>query len=245
MRYQQLLSISTASLRRLVPPRPPIRTATSRSTRAKSLVPILGAITPGAAATMCNPARFDKGLSESTSDSHFCHFTPISTTPCQKRRGLASRARPRQARRKAPITMKPDRKLIAEILHTANWLTTARNKLFAATGMTGAGLRLLRTVRRLPIPFTVSQLARVMQVSRQTVQSTVRILEAAHLIRVELNLRNRKSPIITITTLGHERMEEAERLEQRWIADVTRGLTEPMIAQTAWVIRMVRTRIGD
>lgn len=141
--------------------------------------------------------------------------------------------------------MKPDRKLIAEILHTATWLTTGRNKLLAAKGMTGAGLRLLKTVRRLPIPFTESQLARVMHVSRQTVQSTVRSLEAAHLIYVDVGLRNRKSRVITLTSLGRERLEEAERLEQRWIEDITRGLTQHIIAQTAWVIRMVRTRIED
>jgi DNA-binding MarR family transcriptional regulator len=141
--------------------------------------------------------------------------------------------------------MRPDRKLIAEILHTANRLTTARNAMLAASGLTSAKLRLLRTVRRLPIPFTVSQLARVMDVSRQAAQSTARELEASGFILLEMNLRNRKSPLVTLTALGRARLEDAEQIEQRWIADVTRGFTDRLTAQTAWVIRLVRERISD
>ena len=141
--------------------------------------------------------------------------------------------------------MRPDRKLIAEILRTANQMTTARNALLAGWGLTSARLRLLKMVRRLPIPFTVSGLARAMSVSRQAVQPTVRELEAAGLVCLDVSLRNRKALVVTLTAAGRERLAQVAQVEQRWIADLTRGFSDYETARTAWFVGILRKRLGE
>jgi DNA-binding MarR family transcriptional regulator len=141
--------------------------------------------------------------------------------------------------------MHPHRKLIAEIVHAAHRLTTARNAMLAAVGLTGARVRLLKKVNQLPIPFTVAQLARVMDVSRQAVRPIVHELETAGLIRLQMNPRHKRAPVVILTSLGRARLDEVRRLEQRWISDITRGFPDRLTAQTAWVVAVVRERASD
>jgi DNA-binding MarR family transcriptional regulator len=141
--------------------------------------------------------------------------------------------------------MQPHRKLIAEILHAAHRITAARNAMLAGSGLTGARVRLLKKVKQLPIPFTVAQLARVMNISRQTLQPTVHDLEAAGLISLEANPRHRRAPCVLLTALGRARLDEVMRIERRWISDITRGFSGPLAEQTAWAIRVVRERVSD
>jgi len=140
--------------------------------------------------------------------------------------------------------MAPNKKLIGEMLRAGLQLASARNAVLTGFGLTGAKLRLLKMMRRLPVPLTVSELARAMNVTRQTVQATASALEAADLVRLTLNMRNRKAPLVVLTTLGQIRLEECLRVEERWIADLTRGFDERVVAQTEWVLRTVRERAG-
>jgi DNA-binding MarR family transcriptional regulator len=139
--------------------------------------------------------------------------------------------------------MDSNRKLVGEVLRAGRRLAIARDALFAHYGLTGAKVRLLKTVRRLPVPFTMAVLARAMNVTRQTVRTTAHELEAAGLLCLTENYRNCRAPLVTLTTLGRETLEEMLRVEQRWISDITRGFHSDLLAQTEWVIRIVRERV--
>jgi DNA-binding MarR family transcriptional regulator len=139
--------------------------------------------------------------------------------------------------------MATNKKLIAQILHAARRLTVSRDALLAGFGMTSAKLRLLKTVHRLPVRFTTSALARAMNVSRQAARLIVRELESAGLISTATDPRNRKAQRVALTTSGRAQLEELLRVEKRWVADITRGFDERLLAQTEWVIRIVRERV--
>jgi hypothetical protein len=74
--------------------------------------------------------------------------------------------------------MDPARKLVGEILRASARVALARNAALRGYGMTGARLRVLKIIRRCPVPRTVSQLARASGLARQTLQSTVHELAA-------------------------------------------------------------------
>ena len=133
-------------------------------------------------------------------------------------------------------------KLIAEILHAGRALALSRDGLVAGHAMTGAKCRLLRTIHHLPVAFAVSAVARAMDVSRQTVFPMVKELVDEGLLEVVPNDRDRRVSLVTLTSLGHARLEELLRLEARWIADLTRGFDARMLAQAAWLLRLIRER---
>jgi DNA-binding MarR family transcriptional regulator len=136
-------------------------------------------------------------------------------------------------------------KLIAGILRASARITATRNTLLAGWGMTGARLRVLKTIHRIPVPFSVAGLARVMGITRQTLHPMIRELEGAGLILVTMRARNRRVPLIALTTLGKARLEEVVRVERRWLLGLTRGFDDRLLAQTAWVLRIVRDRSSD
>jgi DNA-binding MarR family transcriptional regulator len=141
--------------------------------------------------------------------------------------------------------MNPDRKLVGEILRASARITAARNALLIGFGMTGARLRVMKAIRRRPVPRTVSQLARATGVARQTLQATVRELVAAGFLNFEENLFHRRAPIVVLTASGDALLATLVNVEHRWIADLTRGFDARLVAQTEWVIRCLRDRLND
>jgi DNA-binding MarR family transcriptional regulator len=146
----------------------------------------------------------------------------------------------------APAAFRPiGRKLVGEVLRTSARLEASRNALLGGFGMTGPRLRLMKMIRRRREPRTVSQLARAIGVSRQTLQETVRDLVAAGFLNLEDNAFHRRAPIVVLTAAGGACLDRLLLVEQRWIADLTRGFGEQLLAQTEWVVRCLRERLTD
>lgn len=146
-----------------------------------------------------------------------------------------------------PLPFRPiGRKLVGELLRASARLEVSRNALLSGFDMTGPRLRLMKTIRRRRRePRTVSQLAREMGVSRQTLRETVRDLVAAGFVNLERNAFHRKAPIAVLTPAGEACLDQLLLVEQRWIADITRGFDEKTLAQTEWVVRCLRERLID
>jgi DNA-binding MarR family transcriptional regulator len=137
------------------------------------------------------------------------------------------------------------RKLVGEVLRASARIAASRNALLIGFGVTGSRLRLMKMIRRRRTPRTVSQLARAIGVSRQTLQATVRGLVRNGFLNLEQNALHRRAPIVVLTSDGEACLDRVLRVEQRWIADLTRGFDEHLMAQTEWVIRCLRERLTD
>jgi DNA-binding MarR family transcriptional regulator len=148
--------------------------------------------------------------------------------------------------RSGPLPFRPiGRKLIGEMLRASARLEVSRNALLSGFDMTGPRLRVMKMVRRQREPRTVSQLARAIGVSRQTLQETVRDLVAAGFVNLESNSFHRRAPIVVLTATGDACLDRLLLVEQRWIADLTRGFDEQLLAQTEWVLRCLRERLME
>jgi DNA-binding MarR family transcriptional regulator len=137
------------------------------------------------------------------------------------------------------------RKLVGEVLRASGRITASRNALLSGFEMTGPRLRVMKTIRRRRVPQTVSQLARAIGIARQTLQATVRDLAQVGFVEFEPNLFHRKAPIVVLTRDGESCLDRVLLVERRWIADLTRGFDERLLAQTEWVLRCLRERLAD
>jgi DNA-binding MarR family transcriptional regulator len=137
------------------------------------------------------------------------------------------------------------RKLVGEVLRAGRRIAVSRNAVFVGFGVTGPRLRLMKSIRRRRVPRTVSQLARSIGVSRQTLRETVKDLVAMGLLNLEPNMFHRRAPIVVLTRDGEACLDQLLRIEQRWIADLTRGFDEHLLAQTEWVLRCLRERLEE
>ncbi|MEJ0038567.1 MAG: MarR family winged helix-turn-helix transcriptional regulator [Gammaproteobacteria bacterium] len=145
-----------------------------------------------------------------------------------------------------PAVFRPiGRKLVGEVLRASARLEVSRNALLSGFGVTGPRLRLMKMIRRRRVPRTVSQLARAIGVSRQTLQETVRDLVTVGLLNLEENAYDRRAPIVVLTPEGEACLDRLLPIEQRWIADLTRGFDEHLLAQTEWVVRCLRERLVE
>jgi DNA-binding MarR family transcriptional regulator len=137
------------------------------------------------------------------------------------------------------------RKLVGEVLRASGRITASRNALLLGFEMTGPRLRVMKAIRRRRVPQTVSQLARAIGISRQTLRATVQDLARVGLVELEPNLFHRKAPIVVLTPDGESCLDRVLLVERRWIADLTRGFDERLLAQTEWVLRCLRERLTD
>ena len=137
------------------------------------------------------------------------------------------------------------RKLVGEVLRASARIAASRSALLIGFGMTGPRLRVMKMIRRRREPRTVSQLARAIGVSRQTLQATVHDLAAAGFVNLEENAFHRRAPIVVLSVQGEACLDRLLQVEQRWIADLTRGFDERLLAQTEWVVRCLRERLED
>ena len=86
------------------------------------------------------------------------------------------------------------RKLVGEVLRASARIAASRNALLLGFGMTGPRLRLMKMIRRRRrAPCTVSQLARAIGVSRQTLRATVHDLMRPGLLQLEQNDFHRRA----------------------------------------------------
>ena len=137
-------------------------------------------------------------------------------------------------------------KLVGEVLRASARIAASRNALLIGFDMTGPRMRLMKMIRRRSRePRTVSQLARAVGVSRQTLQATVHDLVAAGFVNLEENAFHRRAPIVVLSAQGEACLDRLLQVEQRWIADLTRGFDERLLAQTEWVVRCLRERLED
>jgi DNA-binding MarR family transcriptional regulator len=146
----------------------------------------------------------------------------------------------------AQVTLRPmGRKLVGELLRAGARIEASRNALLSGFGMTGPRLRVMKMIRRRKQPRTVAQLARAIGVARQTLQETVHDLVDSGLLNLEPNAFDRRAPIVTLTPRGEACLDQLLPLEQRWLADLTRGFDERVMAQTEWVVRCLRERLTE
>ena len=122
-------------------------------------------------------------------------------------------------------------------------LLRAGDELAAAEGLTSARWQVLGAVVLAGRPLTVSQIARRMGLTRQSVQASVNRMRADGLVAAEENPDHRRSPLIRLTDLGNRRYVAMERRQIAWINELAEGLDAAQLNAAARVLTELSDRL--
>ncbi len=143
----------------------------------------------------------------------------------------------------AVMSAEPITELILETFRLNGRLLAAGDTLVGDVGLTSARWQVLGAVAMVPGPLPVAHIARIMGLTRQTVQRTTNELEAQGLIRFAPNPHHQRAKLVLLTDRGRATYEVARQRQEPWAASLTSGLTAKQIEAATGVLRRVRQRL--
>ena len=148
------------------------------------------------------------------------------------RRKLAPRRRARGKPRSAVQAV------VDETIALQHWLAWVSDQIY---GDEGRGAARRWTLRRLQGGAqTVPQLARVRAVRRQTLQPVVDALVRDGLVELRPNPAHARSELARLTRRGEDLVARLDRVDERVLRAVSRGLGERELVTTAATLRALR-----
>lgn len=148
------------------------------------------------------------------------------------RRKLAPRRRARPKPRGIVQTV------VDETIALQHWLAWVSDQIYGDDARGAARRWTLRRVR--DAPHTVPQLARVRAVRRQSLQPVVDALLADGLVELRPNPAHARSELVALTRRGAELVDRMDRVDERVLRAVARGLRERDLETTAATLRALR-----
>lgn len=149
------------------------------------------------------------------------------------RRKLAPRRRTRPRPRGAVQLV------VDETIALHHWLVWVADQIYGEDARGAARRWTLRRIHR-DGPQTVPALARVRAVRRQTLQPIVDALAAEGLVELRPNPGHARSELVALTRRGAELALRMDRIDERVLGAVGRGLADRDLALTAATLRALR-----
>lgn len=112
--------------------------------------------------------------------------------------------------------------LVFEIFRNNGLILAAGERLTEPAGLTSARWQVLGVVDHEPAP--VANVARMIGLTRQSVQQTADALEADGLIEYQENPHHRRAKLIVMTPKGRERLREVEARQMAWANEIGSSL---------------------
>jgi DNA-binding MarR family transcriptional regulator len=117
------------------------------------------------------------------------------------------------------------------------------DKMSAAVGLTTARWQVMGLLQYGPA--TAAQLARERGLRRQAVQQTVSKLQAEGMVKIGPNPRDRRAPLVHLTTRGKQALEEIYPIELRWIEQLATLVPLDDMETTLRTLRALRARLDE
>jgi DNA-binding MarR family transcriptional regulator len=124
--------------------------------------------------------------------------------------------------------------LIVPVIRLEAYFSRAGDTIAAAGGQTLARWLVLETVADAPV--TVSQIARGLGYTRQSVQRVADLLEHDGLTQYALNPAHQRSQLVRITALGRKTLSTIQRAQRVWADRVGSEIGEPELRQASSVV---------
>jgi len=134
--------------------------------------------------------------------------------------------------------------VVLETFRANGLLLAAGDVLAAEEGLTSARWQVLGAVALAERPLTVSQIARRMGLTRQSVQASVNRLISEELVEADENPDHRRSPLVRLTELGTRKYARLEPRQTKWINELAAGLTVADLSTAARVLQELSSRLN-
>jgi DNA-binding MarR family transcriptional regulator len=125
--------------------------------------------------------------------------------------------------------------LLVEVFRVNGLLLSAGDRLAQPSGITSARWQVLGVVDHEPA--TVAQVARIMGLTRQTVQQTANALFRVGMIDFLDNPRDRRARLITLTPRGRTALRRVERRQAVWANQIAEKMTLAELRATTGTLR--------
>lgn len=135
-------------------------------------------------------------------------------------------------------------RLIYDVLRTADALVTAGDALVKPLGLTSARWQVLAMAGFRDPPGSVSDLARGLSLTRQSVQRVVDELTRDGMVSSEVNPAHARARLITVTPKGRAALDAAEALRLPWTEGLARQLAAHDAAAAEALLQALRRALG-
>lgn len=133
--------------------------------------------------------------------------------------------------------------LILDVFRANGAFLAAGDRLAREQGLTAARWQVLGAVALAERPLTVSQIARRMGLTRQSVQASVDRLLEQRLLEAQVNPDHRRSPLMRLTDAGRDVYARLDRRQADWIDELAANLGAEDLRRTARVLRRLSDRL--
>ena len=123
-------------------------------------------------------------------------------------------------------------------------LVDAAQLLTDGTPVTGAQWGVLTSFSSNTDPDTVAEVARRMNLARQSVQRVADVLESAGLVEYLPNPADKRAKLVRVTQAGAALLDELEVRQQAWLRDLVGNLSEADIAAAAKLVESVSAEVS-
>ncbi len=134
--------------------------------------------------------------------------------------------------------------LVLAVFRLNGDLLAAGDKLVADIGLSSARWQVLGAVALAGTPLTVSQIARKMGLTRQSVQRVVNELTADGLVDLRENPHHRRAKLVVLPEAGERAYGLADQRQATWANRITDGLPADDIAAAARVLGTLSARLA-
>jgi DNA-binding MarR family transcriptional regulator len=133
--------------------------------------------------------------------------------------------------------------LVLEIFRANGLLLAAGDRLAKPLGLTSARWQVLGAI--VAEPATVSQVARTMGLTRQSVQRVADVLAREGLVAYENNPNHRRAALLRLTPEGEHAVDRITERQIAWANALSRGLDPSALADAAAVLRTLQDRLRE
>lgn len=144
-----------------------------------------------------------------------------------------------------PLPHDPFQRLVVSVFRLNGALLAAGDHLVADLGLTSARWQVLGSAVDAPLPLTIAHIARNMGLTRQTVRTTVRELEASGFVRLAPNPHHQRAHLVVPTEDGTRAYAAAAERQMAWAKGITRGLDGAAMTDAAEVLQAMLVQLLD
>ena len=142
-----------------------------------------------------------------------------------------------------PLPDDPFQRLAVSVFRLNGALLAEGDRLVADLGLTSARWQVLGAAATAPVPLTVAHIARNMGLTRQTVRTTVRELEASGFVGLLPNPHHQRAHLVVPTPAGEHAYAAAAQRQSDWARGITRDLDGAAMTGAAEVLQAMLMRL--
>ncbi len=131
--------------------------------------------------------------------------------------------------------------LILEIFRLNGLLLAAGDELSKDLGLTSARWQVMGSL--VDSPLTVSQIARRMGLTRQSVQRLVDVLTAEKTLQFVENPDHRRSKLVDLTAAGRQKLAAMNEIQIHWSNRLASGISPETLENTLNLLRTLRSNL--